>query len=249
MADEPFEGAHGLLLGALKVSPPESHPASPFHGGGPALVIDAEAYVRSALWLAKRIAPHVDPRDGEEFAAWVALAERQLAVGPKDTSKQREVYAVDAGKVTRIPAKVGAWAAHEAGNWAWRSRYAGGAARPSAANVARFYAKKLPSELAPYLKELDALCVVLDAETAMRDRKHATKSKVANVLWRAHEAGKVLFWLLRLEDGDLALFHKEKTRWRLVEGARDDVLATVPEAHFAAAVNAALGSTLTGPRA
>lgn len=239
MAAKPFQGAHHFLLGALKVAPPESHPPSPFHGGGPALKIDAEAYVVGALWLADRVAPHVEERDRKDFDGWVALARRQLSVGVEDVKKQREIYAADASKVSRIPAKIGCWCAHEAGNWAWRSIYAGGAARPAAANVARFYMKKEPRALAAYLRDLDAFCLVLDAQTALRDKSLATSAPVTKVLWRGEEDKKIRYILMRLEDDTLALLHKEKTRWRLVEGARDEVLATVTDKHFEAAVQAA----------
>jgi hypothetical protein len=242
VADKPFQGAHHFLLGALKVAPPETHPPEPFHRGGPALKIDAEAYVVGALWLADRIKRFVEPRDRKEFDDWVGLARKQLELGTDNNTNQKKIYAADASKVSRIPAKVGCWAAHEAGNWAWRSIYAGGAARPSAANVARFFAKKAPEELPKYLKDLDAQCLILDAQTSLRDKKLTIKSKVAEVLWRGHEGGKVLYWLMRLANKKLALLYKEKTRWRLTEGERDDVLSTVAESHFEEAVNAVVRS-------
>ena len=45
-------------------------------------------------------------------------------------------------------------------------------------------------------------------------------------------------WLMRLTDGKYALFSKVGTRWALVEGKRDDVLANVGDRHFEAAVRA-----------
>lgn len=237
---KPFEGAHHFLLGALKVAPPETHPPEPFHGGGPPLKIDAEAYVVGALWLADRMRPYLDERDRADFEAFVALAKKQLELGPDDKTNQKAIFAANAGKYARVPAKIGAWAAHEAGNWAWRSIYAGGAARPAAANVARFLAKKAPAELPGYLRELDAYCLYLEALTQLREKNQKTSAKVAQALWRGHENNKVLCWLMRLDNKKLALLFKEKTRWRLVEGERDDVLATVPEAHFQAAVDAAM---------
>lgn len=239
MADSPFSDAHYLLAGALKVAPAGTHPRRPFHGGGPALKIDAEAYVHGVLWLASFIDRFVDPRDRADFDIWVDLARQQLKVGPSNTTNQRILYSADAAKVSRIPAKVGAWCAHEASNWAWRAIYAGGAARPAAANVARFLAKSAIGELAGYLADLDAQCLQLEVMTQLREKKQTTTAPVAKVLCRGYEPTKVLFWLMRLENQKLALLFKEKTRWRLLEGDKDEVLATVPEAHFERAVHAA----------
>jgi len=243
MVDRPFQGAHHFLLGALKVTSPETHPPEPFHGGGPALKIDAEAYVVAALWLADRMSKYVDERDRADFDAFVKLARNQLKVGPKDTKNQKAINAANASKYSRVPAKVGAWAAHEAGNWCWRAIYAGGAARPAAANVARFLAKTAPKELPAFMKELDAYCIHLEVLTQLRDKDQKTSSKVAKGIWRGHDDKKVLCWLMRLENKKLALLFKEKTRWRLMEGDKDDVLATVPETHFEAAVHAAAASS------
>lgn len=217
-------------------------PRGPFHGGGPALKIDAHAYVIGALWLAQRASAFVDARDRKDFDRWVDLAQRQLELGADDNTHRVALVKADAGKVSRVPCKIGIWAAHEANNWARRPIYAGGAARPAAANFARFLAKKAPEQLLGYLKELDAYCIHLDALTSLREKKHTPSRAVEATLWRGHRDGKVLYWLMRLKGGKLALLYKEKTRWKLVEGARDDVLATVAEEHFEEAVKAAVGA-------
>ncbi len=233
-----FDNAHYLLIGALKAAPPAVHPRPPFHGGGPMPKFDAHAYVVAALWLADRVAPRVDPRDREGFEQHVSLARRQLEAGPDEKTHQRKLYDADASKVSRIPAKIGAWAAHEAANWAWRPIYAGGAARPAAANLTKLLVKTAPDEVGPFLRDVEALCVHLEALTMLRDRKHETRERPVQTLWRGHKDGKPTQFLLRLEGGGLALFAKLGARWALVEGARDDVLASVTDDQFDRAVRA-----------
>jgi hypothetical protein len=57
-------------------------------------------------------------------------------------------------------------------------------------------------------------------------------------LWRGFDGAKVTMWLVRLSDERFALLSKPGARWALTEGDRDAVLATVPDAHFPAAVAA-----------
>jgi hypothetical protein len=57
-------------------------------------------------------------------------------------------------------------------------------------------------------------------------------------LWRGVDGAKVTMSLVRLSDERFALLSKAGARWALTEGDRDAVLATVPDAHFPAAVAA-----------
>jgi len=228
-----------LLLAALKSSPESDHPPGPFHMGGPQPKIGARAYVIAALWLAERAAPFVEARDKSQFDGYVAVAKRQLERGPDDRMQGKELHDAMHKKPPRMPCKIGAWAAHEAANWAYRPIYAGGAARPAAANLAKIIAKKTPAELARFLADLDALCIHLEALTMLDDRAVKPSAPVATTLWRGHDKGKVTHWLMRLDNGELALLAKLGPRWKVIEGKRDDVLASVGDAHFAAAVRAA----------
>ena len=234
------DNAHHLLIGALKVAPPATHPPRPFHGGGPQPKIDAEGYVVAALWLADRVQKEVDPRDKQTFDEYVALARRQLSVGTDNKEKQKDLYSADAKKASRIPCKVGIWTAHEAANWAFRPIYAGGAARPAAANVARFLLKNDPAALPSYLADLDALCIHLEATSTLRARRQAPKGKVVATPWRGITDGKVSHWLMRLAGNKLALLAKQGTRWQLIEGTDNDVLANVPDTLLEAAAAAAI---------
>jgi hypothetical protein len=244
-AKEDFANATHLLLGALKVTPPQTHPPRPFHMGGPPPKLDALAYVHAAIWLAEKIDRHVDPRDRAEFDEHVALGKRQLARSPEERRKKNEdtkaLHEANAAKLSRIPAKIGAWVAHEALNFGIRPIYAGGAARPSAANFARFLSKKDPQSIPQFLRDLDRRCVHFEAIAILHERDSLPKrAAVTETIWRGHKDGKVTHWLMHLTDGSFALLFKEKTRWQLYEGPRDEVLAHITDEHqFTSAVNAA----------
>ncbi len=186
----PSNAAH-LLLAALKASPPKSHPPKPFHMGRPQPKIGARAYVVAALWLADRAARFVEPRDKFTFDDFVQSARKQLELGPDDHSQQNELFEGLRFRSSRMPCKIGAWAAHEAANWVFRPIYAGGAARPAAANHAKLVAKHSPSELPKFLLDLDALCVHLELLTILDGRGEKPSASIAATLWRGHEEGKV----------------------------------------------------------
>lgn len=63
---------------------------------------------------------------------------------------------------------------------------------------------------------------------------------MAAILYRSGEyPARPQIWLMRLDDGQLALFQRVGRRLVLTEGREEDVLATVPDAHFDYAVAAA----------
>lgn len=233
-----LDDAHHLLRGALKGSPPEAHPPEPFHGGGPMPKFDAEAYAVAALWLADRIAPLVDPRDRASFEEHVALARAERAAPEGDKARLVRLRGVDAKSASRVPAKVGLWAANEAWNATTHSIYAGTPTRAAFANVAKHYAKKAPAELPSYLAEVDALCVHLELLTLLRDRGKTLPARPVETLFRGLTDGKPSHYASHLEDGRWALLAKEGTRWQVHVGTRDEVLASVPDTLFQAAVRA-----------
>ena len=74
---------------------------------------------------------------------------------------------------------------------------------------------------------------VLAKQATLRARTTAT-------LWRGAEAGKTALWIARLDDQEHLLVHKVRGRFHTVVGVRDDVLASVPDAHMESAVNAVI---------
>lgn len=57
-------------------------------------------------------------------------------------------------------------------------------------------------------------------------------------LWRGAERGKATHWLVKLANGRYALLWKVRGKWRLVEGTREDTLASVSDEHMKDAVDA-----------
>jgi hypothetical protein len=223
---ESWDGAHHLLISALEVTPPELHPARPFHGGGPQPKVDALGYVTAALWLADRGSAHVEPRDRESFDGWVKLARRQLELGPRDVSQRAKLFQARAGSVSRVPLKLAVWAAHEAANWAFRPIYAGGAARPAAGQLARLLLEEgSAANVRAYLADLDALCVHLELLGKVRERGLTPSAEIETTICRGHADGKPSHWLMRLANRRYALLAKVGARWVLTEGKRGDVLA------------------------
>lgn len=242
-ASKPYDNAHHLLIHALTVTASELHPARPFHGGGPQPKIDAAGYVAAALWLADRADPFVDPRDRESFDGWVELARRHVAFGSDDTSLRPTLYQAIAATATRIPLKIGVWAAHEAANCAFRPIYAGGAARPSARQFAKLLVKRGSGDsVRAYLHDLDSLCVHLEADTMVRGHSLSPSARPDRSVWRGITNDRASHWLLKLVDGNFALIGKIGSRWTLTEGARDYVLAHIPDAQLDAAVAAAMAA-------
>lgn len=248
-----FGNAHHLLAGALEVTPPTIHPRRPFHGGGPSPKVDAQRYVVAALWLCDQVEPLVDASDRGVFEEWRDLAREQLRLGEDDRTHVAKLRTAVAGKVRRPTVKVAVWAAHEANNWATRPIYAGGAARPAAKLVASLLLdREGPDRAQRYLLDLDAECLRLDALTLAHERKLSFSRPLARTVWRGVVDDKPMAWLSQLDpsgrggrkkltdpnDG-WALLVKLKTRWTVLEGTRDEVLASVPDSHFAAAVAAA----------
>lgn len=236
-----FDNAHHLLAAALKVAPIEDHPPRPFHGGGPAPKVDASAYAHATLWLATRVEPLLDVRDRDTFDRHVAAARAELAAPRADPGRLTMLRLADAKTSSRVPCKVALWAACEAFNATTRSIYAGTPTRAAASNVTKLLVKKRPDTVRAFLAALDALCVHLDALTALRAKDQAPPTRAISTPFRGLTGGKPTHYVLALEDGGYCLFGKIGSRWQLVPGDRDTVLATLPDELFPAAVRAVCG--------
>lgn len=236
MADA--NNAHHMLKGALKATPRETHPPSPFHGGGPMPKFDGRAYAVGGLWLAERVRPFLDARDRDVFEEHVAAVKAELLSPDSDKKRTSMLREADAAKFSRVPAKVGQWVANEAWNASHGSIYAGTPIRAAAANVAKLLLKKAPSEVAQYLAELDALCVHLEALTMLRDRHKEVPSPAVRTPFRGLVEGRPTHYLMELQDGRWACFGKVNNRWQVQVGDRDTALACLPDDIFPKAVEA-----------
>jgi hypothetical protein len=88
-----------------------------------------------------------------------------------------------------------------------------------------------------YLVELDRRVLVEEVRATAKSRS-LELPPVTRVLWRgADDKGFPALWLVELADNQLGLVCKLGRRWQLTTGTRDHVLATLPDTHFAAAVD------------
>lgn len=88
---------------------------------------------------------------------------------------------------------------------------------------------------------LDAELSRLDAVTQAQKQKLKVPQPIAATLWRGTSGVKTTHWLVRLADDTFGLISKTRGKWVWSQGARDDVLATVPDALMPEAVAAVMG--------
>jgi len=90
-----------------------------------------------------------------------------------------------------------------------------------------------PMTARAFLQALDDALMRYEMAAAIRERAGATPP-IARVLSRtADVAGAMTCWIGVLEDGRYALLTKlDRVKWLFVEGSRDHVLASVPDALF-----------------
>lgn len=108
-------------------------------------------------------------------------------------------------------------------------------AKSCALDAALVLGREAPREVPAFLAGLDAELLAQEAQ-ALFDERAEAPVEVSQVFWR--DGGQVL---VLLADGRYGVVVKLKGRWRVFTGARDDVLASVPDAHFADATAAVFG--------
>jgi hypothetical protein len=92
------------------------------------------------------------------------------------------------------------------------------------------------------LELLDDWILRAELETVAGRRHGALLARITAILYRSGDyPARPSIWLVRLDGGTLALFLRQGGRLLLTEGRDEDVLATVPDAHFDYAVAAARG--------
>jgi hypothetical protein len=89
------------------------------------------------------------------------------------------------------------------------------------------------------LSDLDDELRRLDVTYALETRKKAPSRPITRAIHRGVEDSQIVLWLGELEGGRFGLLAKEGRAWRWIEGSPDDILATVPDAHFERAAMAA----------
>jgi hypothetical protein len=115
-------------------------------------------------------------------------------------------------------------------------------ATESAALVSGAATGRAEPRVKAFLEELDGEIVRCELVAMLAARKLAPTAPVARVCFRPAGSGKLpALVLARLENERYGAWVKLKARWDWIEGERADVLASIPEAYFDAAVRATVG--------
>lgn len=238
---------HNVLAAALDAAPEQERLDRP-HGHVTARpVIDNRGYLALALLAADTVAPYVSAAEKKQFDRWLELGRRvaggaELSEGD-EALLDREVPLVRqpsralsrnftaASATLRVAQGVGLEAeqaeAHNVG---------GKGAREACAAAVTLLVK--PGEAKRFLERLDALIQLEDAKLQFSKVSVQPSSALVAARWRGAEKGKGSHWLVELANGRFAFLWKVRGMWRLVEGTRDDAIASVPDAHLADAVKA-----------
>lgn len=124
-----------------------------------------------------------------------------------------------------------------------RPDMAGSSLRPGVLWVTKALAKKADGDdpanpCTAFLRCVDEGLRKLDVANALEKRKQQPSSPVARAIWRGDDGTKVRIWLAQLEDGAYGLLYKPKSRYAWLEGDRESVLASLPDAWFGEAMAA-----------
>ena len=236
---------HNVLAAALKSAPEKERLARP-HGHVPARpVIDNHGYLALAMLAAEHVSPHVTKEERPQFEAWLALghtvaegkeltddalldSEMPLTWQPSGASARNFTATSPALLVAQgVALEAEEAAIHNVG---------GKGAREACARAVTVLNK--PGEARRFLEALDRLIQLHDAKLQLSKVSEKPSAPVVAGLWRGAEKGKSTHWLVKLDNGRYALLWKVKGKWRLVEGSKEDALASVPDAHLKEAVNA-----------
>ncbi len=221
--------AHGILRAALRAAQKKVKPSPPYHLGGPAPKLTVRDLVLVSTFFVRRVREHVRPEEREAFERTLAILER-----PMTALAMFEDWTPDASPAMRVLEQV-SLAVREGSPYALQR--CGQRAAAAAVKILQF--AKRPDEASALVRDLDALLVAREWE-ALRASHPDGAPDVASLLWRgADEKNTLAHVLVRTKDGGIALLSKAGRRWRWHTGSRDDVLATIPDAHFAEATRRA----------
>ena len=199
------------------------------------LWLDAHAEVRVALAAVDLILPLIARAEERDDARAVVQA---LAAAIDDPARELPAHARWWGLGDDTPEGVIGLAFSAL--WALRAgSYA--AARYNeriVAAVARLSSARAAEPRPPALLALLARWILRgELELALRHRHPTLLARVSAILFRAGPATSAV-WLVRVDDGALALLRRSDGELLVVEGRDEDVLAAVPDSLFAAAVAA-----------
>jgi hypothetical protein len=233
-----IENAHVVLAYAWRAAPADARPTGAVHRGEPEPLIGAKNSVRLVVYLARRVAHLVPRAEKKDFDRLLQLAVTAVAAGRSNAPLHA---AIDRAS-KEGPASLARSACIEARAALSHPEMAGIAARPAGVRaVGVLLEAEGKDAVRRFLGDLDEELRRLDVAHAVEVRKKAPSRLLVRAIHRAAEKGKVVLWLAELEGGQLGLLSKQGRLWTWSEGGRDEILATIPDAHFERAVMAAKG--------
>ncbi|MBM4778153.1 MAG: hypothetical protein GQE15_10680 [Archangiaceae bacterium] len=242
---------HNVMAAALAVAPPSEQLDAP-HGRVPARpVIDNHGYLALALLAAEHVSKKVPEAERARFTRWVELGQRvakRQALSARDEALLTEELpyvrlpsrAISRAFTATSPCLRVAQGVGLEAEEADAHNVGGKGAREACARAVEVLSKS-SGAAKKFLTALDALILLEDAKLRFGEVSAKPSAAVVASRWRGAEKGKGSHWVVELTNGNFALLWKVKGKWRLVEGGRDEVLASVPDAHFKAATQALLG--------
>lgn len=225
---------HPVLKAALKFAKVTDFTS--FQAGGPAVRVvkfEGPACLSLAVWQAGLLESTLAANERAEYERLMKLAAeapqlryRELGVAPLTGSPAL----ISAGECVN---------ARQAAAGGYDSRAAGYAAAISERVLAQLGGKQAAVE--QFLIELDDRLMGYEFAAAARVKGGAEFAQFERVLWRGADAkGDCVAWVARISHERYAILSKVGARWKWVEGSRDDTLAAVPDASFAAATKVAI---------
>jgi len=237
---------HTVLAAAQKAAPEGERLTVCHHGVTARPVIANAGYVALCVLAADTVAHLVPASEKKEFRTWVEFArpvrERDVLTRAQQKSQQASMNTWLHEVSATTPALILAQSAALAADCCSGGSDAGKVTRQAVVTALQMLAlERKPGAARRFLEAIDRLILKEDALTQLTKMKQQPRGQVVASAWRGAEKGETTHWLVQLEQG-FALWWKVRGQWRLVEGSRDDVLASVPDAQMASATAALLGS-------
>lgn len=225
----PTGSAHGLYMAAAREVDAAALPKTAVHGGAPTPKPLAPGYLEVGLLLLRELRGDASPAEQKEIDAVLAQLETvtKVTIGSLPPNATR----------TSVPLRVLNMVCNEARTVFRAPDKVGSALRPGVKLVAQSMKGDVERQRR-FLRALDAELVRLDAIASLSRLDRHTSAAVLACPWRGVVEGKVKLWLMRLAGERYALLYKPKHHWDVLEGDRDSVLASVPDALFPGAIAA-----------
>ena len=120
-----------------------------------------------------------------------------------------------------------------------RPDMSGSSLRPHTVAVAKaLAARDSGSDVTTFLQVVDEALRRLDVVNRVAKRKATPTAPIVRCVWRGDDGKAVRITIAELADGRFGLLAKMRGRYRWIEGSREEVAASVPDAWFPAAMAA-----------